>query len=652
MNPKNEPISRSTGSEAALRETQRRLEFALGKCHTGSWELDLVDHTAHRSLEHDRIFGYDTLLPQWTYEMFLAHVLPEDRAEVARKFSESMATQTDWDLECRIRRPNGEVRSIWAAAEYERDASGNLRRLSGIVQDVTERVASKAALARSEAWLRIVTENAHIGLALLDPQRRFTYANTTYSELIGLATTDVIGRQVAEVLSPVYEAQVRTRLDRAFAGERVTYERSWPLPDGEHRYTATYEPISEDGTVSHVLVVIADVTARRNAEDLLRLNEARLQQVFDAAPVGMLSVNAAGVIDMANVKMENLFGYTRDELLGQGMEVLVPEQYRDGHAEHRRSFFASSSNRRMCSGAGEEVNARRKDGSLIPVEIGLSPVETPAGWRVIASVTDLTRRKKIEEDLATHVAELAAASKYKSEFLANMSHELRTPLNAVIGFGELLQEGVVPLGSPEANEFLGDIVRGGRHLLALINDVLDVAKLETGRVEFHPEPIDLPELFHEIGRLQRPAAEAAHIAVSARVDPALAQVTLDRLRLTQIITNYFGNALKFTPKGGAVQLRALPEGDTQFRIEVEDSGIGIAERDIPKLFVQFQQLDAGAAKRHQGTGIGLALTRRLVEAQGGSVGVRSEVGAGSTFWAILPRWAGGESPAAVPGGGD
>jgi signal transduction histidine kinase len=229
------------------------------------------------------------------------------------------------------------------------------------------------------------------------------------------------------------------------------------------------------------------------------------------------------------------------------------------------------------------------------------------------------------------------ASRLKSEFLANMSHELRTPLNAILGFAQLLQDGEVPAESKEGKEFLGDIVRSGWQLLGLINDVLDLAKVESGKMAFQPETVNVAQIMTEIMRLQRTRAKSLGLELTLEADPELPEVQTDPVRLTQIVNNYLSNALKFSPAGSSITLRAMQSGPDAFRIEVQDNGIGISAHDIDRLFVEFQQLEAGAAKRHAGTGLGLALTRRLVEAQGGSVGVRSEPGKGSTFHAILPR---------------
>jgi signal transduction histidine kinase/CheY-like chemotaxis protein len=248
-----------------------------------------------------------------------------------------------------------------------------------------------------------------------------------------------------------------------------------------------------------------------------------------------------------------------------------------------------------------------------------------------AELVDARRR------LEQRTEQIAAASTYKSQFLANMSHELRTPLNAIIGFAELLHDGAVSPDTPEHKEFLGDILTSGRHLLQLINDVLDLSKVEAGKLDFHPEPASLTQIIGEVLAILRTTAADKRITVTPTVAPEIDRVTIDPARFKQVLYNYASNALKFTPEDGRIEIRATAADGDRFRLEVEDTGIGIAPDDVGRLFVEFQQIDGGIARRQSGTGLGLALTRRLVEAQGGEVGVESQPGKGSTFSAVLPR---------------
>jgi signal transduction histidine kinase/DNA-binding response OmpR family regulator len=231
------------------------------------------------------------------------------------------------------------------------------------------------------------------------------------------------------------------------------------------------------------------------------------------------------------------------------------------------------------------------------------------------------------------------ATRLKSEFLANMSHELRTPLNAIVGFAELMHDAKVgPVSAPH-KECLEDILTSSHHLLQLINDVLDLSKIEAGKMEFRPEAVEVSKLVSEVRDILRGLSAKKRIQLGVDIDPALGGVVIDPGKLKQVLYNYLSNALKFTPEGGRVTVRAKVEDAEHFRLEVEDTGIGIRPQDVTRLFAEFQQLDSSASKAYQGTGLGLALTKRIVDAQGGHIGVTSTPGQGSVFYAVLPRTA-------------
>ncbi|MBK6688589.1 MAG: PAS domain S-box protein [Deltaproteobacteria bacterium] len=360
--------------------------------------------------------------------------------------------------------------------------------------------------------------------------------------------------------------------------------------------------------------------------------EGEMGGLLDAAPDAMVVVDAQGRLMLVNQQAEKLFGWSREELIGQSIEVLVPTRYRAAHPLYRNGYASSPHPRPM--GAGLDLHALRRDGREFPAEISLSPLETRHGRLTTAAIRDVSERRRLEE---LRRRTLEDASRLKSEFLANMSHELRTPLNSIIGFASLMEAGRVGTPSAQQKELLGDILNSSKHLLQLINDVLDLAKIEAGRVQLNPEPLDLSLVVREVKDTLRGMAAEKRVSLESVLDPGCLELNLDRGKLKQVLFNYLSNALKFTPEGGRIVVRALAEGAENIRLEVEDNGIGIAPEDLKTLFTEFRQLDSSAAKKYQGTGLGLALTKKIVEAQGGRVEAISEPGQGSTFVAVLPR---------------
>jgi protein-histidine pros-kinase len=381
--------------------------------------------------------------------------------------------------------------------------------------------------------------------------------------------------------------------------------------------------------------------------------DARFRQAVESAPNAMVMIDEAGVIELVNSETEQTFGYARDELLGQSIEILIPARFRAHHPGLRGGFFTSPQARPM--GVGRDLFGLRKDGSELPVEIALRPIQTEEGPKVISAIVDITERKlsqqklvgaladaeRAQRALAASEADLRiaknraeAAAEAKSDFLANMSHELRTPLTAIIGFAGILRA-KGKLGDVES-KYLRRIDIASRNLLMLVNNVLDMSKVEAGEMQLERRPTDIRALTGDIVLMLEGQSKAKGLKLKIVVEREVPRLILaDPGRLTQILSNLVGNAIKFTAKGG-VSLRVLPAFGHRLRFEVKDTGEGIPAERTASLFDRFVQADSSTTRKHGGTGLGLAICKGLVELMDGRIAVESVEGTGSTFWFEIP----------------
>ena len=505
--------------------------------------------------------------------------------------------------------------------------------------------------------LEAILKASPVAVVALDKEDRVVLWSDSAERMFGWLRAEVQGRSL-----PLLTAESESQLGRLLTGETshqgretVTVHR-----DGTLIPVRIWTAPLGDGT--GYLSMLADVSEmkqaeRENAQLAGREQQARETAVaayrssllFDAAPDAILEIDDGGRILLANTEAERMFQRSKEELFSLTVEALVPERFRGRHLGLRTQYAAHPVRRPM--GAGMDLYGLRKNGTEFAVDIKLSPV---AG-RVMCVVRDVSDRREAEEeiktlnrslerrslDLAAANAELSVqnreverANRLKSEFLASMSHELRTPLNTILGFSELLSEESAGALNDKQKRFVAHINRDAHHLLELINDILDLSKIEAGRLELHLESFPLAVPAAEVLTSIRPLAASKGVSLDSDLDTSLV-LDADRVRFKEVLYNLLSNAIKFTPPNGRVWIESsVAEGS--IRILVGDTGIGIAPEDQQEIFESFRQASATTKGVREGTGLGLAITKRLVEQHGGSIWVESEIGKGSRFSVTFP----------------
>jgi PAS domain S-box-containing protein len=504
---------------------------------------------------------------------------------------------------------------FWASTVIRQllDDSNNPIGFINITRDFTE-------IKKGENRFRLVVESAPNAMVLVNSEGKISLVNKQTEKLFGYDRNELINQSV-EMLIPDRYMKVHPGYRGAFFSKPEARAMGVGRELFALRKDHTEFPVEiglnpiETPEGPMVLAAIIDITERKKAEERFRL-------VVESAPNAMVLIRDDGRITLINGETEKLFGYQRGELIGQGVEVLLPLRYRANHPGFRMDFFSKPKTRSM--GGGRDLFARRKDGSEFPVEIGLNPLETPEGNMVLASIIDITERK------------LQEANKLKSDFIAKMSHELRTPLNAILGFSELLVDKKVGELNPKQMEYMMDIHHSGSHLLQLINDVLDLAKIEAGKTELFITSFSIRESIDGVVNIVTPLADKKGVRIKTNLSSTIDIVELDKNRLRQILYNLISNAIKFNRKEGEVFIATMPKSDDHFILSVRDSGVGIAKENFNKLFIPFVQIENPTTRHHEGSGLGLSLTKNLVELHGGSVTFESIHGEGTTFVITLP----------------
>ena len=579
----------------------------------------------------ETIFGYSEreALGRSVFDL----IVPHDRAEEELRFQAEALRRGVVVYEAVRRRKDGTLVHISISTKAVNDAQGQFAYFLSNKKDVTHlKVLRDAKLV--EARFHDLLESTPDAIVMVNVTGRIVLVNSQAEKLFGHDRTELLGQPI-EVLLP-------KRFRAAHVGHRSDFleqPRTRTMGAGLELYglrkggaefpvEISLSPIAtEEGTM--VMSAIRDITDRKKADQ-------KFKDLLESAPDAMVIVNRDGTMVLVNSQAVKLFGWSREELLGEKIEILVPARFRHQHPGHRGGFFTQPRARSM--GAGLDLFGQRKDGTEFPVEISLSPLETEDGLFVSSAIRDVTERKRFEQTLHDKNRELETAALVKDRFFASMSHELRTPLNSIIGFtGTLRMQLPGPLNE-EQDKQLRIVQTSARHLLSLINDLLDLAKLGANKFDPSREAEDCQALLEEVAAALRPEAENKGLEFTLRLAARPVVLQTDRRAVSQIAINLLGNAIKFTERGRVcLQLECGPggEGDA-VRISVEDTGPGIPEADQGRLFEAFSRVEAADRRRFEGTGLGLHLSRKLAQELGGDITLRSVPGQGSMFTLHLP----------------
>ncbi len=568
------------------------------------------------------------------------------REEYIARLKRSAETLEPLDIEIPGFTPDGRTRWLQSKGRPHRRDDGAVV-WDGVVLDITEHKLAEENAVRTHRWLVEAIGSMPSGFMLWDSDDRLVLWNDLVQQYhvdpenfrVGMPFETMIG-EVHRQLVDIYGQE---RADEWIAERR----RQRQMASGEFEFRGIeglWFEISERRTAEGFTVtLLTDVTERHEAEQRLRESEGRYRTLVNLSPDAVY-VHRRGRIIVCNEAMVAMLGAkSADELIGRDVIDFVHPDIRD-HVRRTREKSAKAGTRTTFG----RQKRLRCDGSEFWAEVAAGAIEWDGERSGIVVMRDATEQMAAEEALVRSKEEAELANRAKTEFLANMSHELRTPLNAIIGFSDLMQREMLgPLGNEQYRGYLRDIYQSGTHLHDVINDILDLSKIEAGQLELREEPVDVAAAVERCLRVVSARAEEKNIVLQTRIGRNLPTISADERKVKQILINLISNAVKFTEQGGHVTVEAMTCSDGGICLRVTDTGIGIRQEDIPIVLQPFRQVDSTLSRRQEGTGLGLPLTKSLVELHGGSLTLTSEPGKGTTVTVQLPKSRSSSVPSAA-----
>jgi PAS domain S-box-containing protein len=624
-------ITERRRAEDALRESEERYRALIENGHDIIVILDPeTGRIRYQSPSMERILGWvpADLAERSVFEMVHPEDLPEGLAAIAESVAQPGTTRS---AEYRFLHKDGSWRRLETFGRTLMPDSAE-RGLVFNTRDITERKEAEDALRRSEGHFRRLIENGQDTISIVDASGVMTYMSPSSIRMLGYAAEELVGRATFDFIHPDDAARVAAEIGRVFAtpGYIGHVEYRFRHRDGTWRYVeAVGQTLSPDSPDEGLVANTRDITERKQAEDAVRQSESHFRRMIGNAQDNIVIVDSSGIMTYQSPSSIRMTGYLPEELVGKSAFAYIHPEDAEATAQELARAFANPG----YTGHAE-YRFLHKDGSWHWHEaFGQTLAPDSADEGLVANVRDTTERRLAEEGLRRATAEAEAANRAKSEFLSRMSHELRTPMNSILGFAQLLERAELPESQRRGVQH---ILTAGRHLLRLINEVLDIARIESGRQQLSLEPVRLAAVMQEAMALARPLAAQAGIVLSGGEAPEDALfVRADRQRLVQVLLNLLSNAIKYNRPGGVVRLGweridAGEGADPRVRLRVQDTGVGIAPEKLDQLFVPFARLGAEFSDV-EGTGLGLALSQRLVEAMGGDLVLERSDAEGSSF---------------------
>jgi PAS domain S-box-containing protein len=526
-----------------------------------------------------------------------------------------------------------------AAPIFDPANPSHVHEMIAVTRDVTSRIIVEKSERIAKERLELAQRIAKVGSWEWDlASNELSWSDECY-RILGWNPKD--GKPTLERFMASCHPEDRTSLQEIIqrgilSSAASEYEHRILWPDGTVRiiHQLFHVERDRDGKPVHMMGTTQDVTDFRTIEAELRQSQTTLSGILTISPEAIIVTDADGHISLFSAGAETIFGCKAADVIGRHIAMLIPERYRESHQQHFASLSrAGTVSRKM--GTRSTITAQRRNGEEFPAEASLSKLDSPNGPVFTTIMRDMTHEQASRLELLESKLRAEEANIAKSRFLANMSHELRTPLNAIIGFSDMLQSGIVA-NEDKRREYAADINNSGRHLLKVINDILDISRIEAGKMSLVEETIDITDVVESCLRMVAPHATAAQVGISAHVQPSLPGLLADRRLVLQILLNLLSNAVKFSHTGGVVDIHAEIDPASRLVIEVRDHGIGMSAEDVARIGEPFLQVDGRLERKFEGTGLGLVIAKRMMELHGGEVLVRSALGQGTMMSIVFP----------------